>query len=164
MRIFFSLIILLSAQQASAKKLIATVEGMICDFCVQGVGKMLEKYDMIIVPGGYGTEDLQENEVFKTWLKTAENVPYKVSICTGSLLLGAVGFLQNKKATTHFDNYKNLEKYCNSVVKERIVEDGQLITAGAVASSLDLGLFLCEKLAGSVAKNKIQQSMDYHSV
>ncbi len=126
------------------------------------VQETLEKYDMIIVPGGYGTEGLQEDEVFKSWLKTAENVPYKVSICTGSLLLGAVGFLQNKKATTHFDNYKNLEKYCNSVVQERIVEDGQLITAGAVASSLDLGLFLCEKLAGSIAKNKIQQSMDYH--
>src|SRR4051794_24834153 len=61
----------------------------------------LSEYDAIIVPGGIGTRQLQREETFINWLQTATPVKYKISICTGSLLLGAAGFLQNKKATTN---------------------------------------------------------------
>lgn len=122
----------------------------------------LSKYDMIIIPGGFGTRPLQTDEDFISWLKTAESVPYKVSICTGSLLLGAAGFLKNKIATTNYKEYGALKKYCKQVCSERIVQDGQLITGGAVASSLDLGLYLCDMLVGSEKTLEIQKSMDYH--
>lgn len=68
-----------------------------------------------------------------------------LSVCTGSLILGAAGSLKDKKATSHFNEYDTLEKYCKQVVKKRIVEDGNIITAGAVSSSIDLGLYVCEK-------------------
>ncbi len=44
---------------------------------------------------------------------------------------------------------------------ERIVDQGDVITARGVTSSIDLGLYLCEKLAGYDAKEKIRQQMDY---
>jgi cyclohexyl-isocyanide hydratase len=75
--------------------------------------------------------------------------------------LGSAGFLKNKTATTNFNEYKTLENYCDDVVKYRIVDDGNVITAGAVASSLDLGLYLCEKLVGSEKTKEIRKSMDY---
>jgi transcriptional regulator GlxA family with amidase domain len=118
-------------------------------------------YDMIVVPGGWGTRQLQFDTAFIQWLKTAENVTHKVSICTGSLLLGAAGFLINKTATTNFNEYKSLEKYCQQVVEDRIVDDENVITAGAVASSLDVGLYVCEKLIGKENTEKIRRSMDY---
>lgn len=121
----------------------------------------LSNYDMIIVPGGFGTRTLQTNSEFIDWLKIAREVPYKVSICSGSLLLGAAGFLQNRTATTHFNEYKSLESYCGKVVKNRVVDDNDVITAGAVASSLDLGLYLCEKLVGIEKTEAIRKSMDY---
>jgi cyclohexyl-isocyanide hydratase len=37
---------------------------------------------------------------------------------------------------------------CKTVVKDRIVEDGNISTVGAVSTSLNLGLYLCEKWAG----------------
>ena len=122
----------------------------------------LSVYDMIVIPGGFGTRDLQFDPDFMDWIATAESVPYKVSICTGSLILGAAGFLKDKHATTHFDEYGNLKEYAKVVHKNRIVKDGKTITAGAVASSLDLGLFICELLAGKEAREKIQATMDYH--
>jgi len=121
----------------------------------------LSSYDMIIVPGGFGTRTLQEDETFVKWLQTAESVEYKVSICTGSLLLGAAGFLKDKKATTHFNEYENLKPFCQEVIKQRIVEDGKTITAGAVASSLDLGLLLCRRLVGEERTEEIRQMMNY---
>lgn len=124
-------------------------------------GGTLESYDAIIVPGGIGTRTLQHDHDFIVWLRTASKHAYKISICTGSLLLGAAGFLKDKKATTHFLEYETLKDYCREVVTDRIVEDGNIITAGAVASSLDLGLFLCNKWAGAEAAAEIRKRMDY---
>ncbi len=121
----------------------------------------LSSYNMLIVPGGFGTRPLQFNQAFLDWLRTAAQVPYKVSVCTGSLLLGAAGFLHNKVATTHFNAYANLLPYCQEVLPKRIVADGQNITAGAVASSLDIGLYICKQLAGEEAMIAIAKSMDY---
>lgn len=121
----------------------------------------LSNYDVIIVPGGFGTRDLQSDTAFIAWLLTAETVKTKASICTGSLLLGAAGFLKNKKATTNYQSYLELEPYCKEVVEERIVEDEGIITAGAVSSSLDLGLFLCKKWSGTIAAEEIRKKMDY---
>ncbi|MEW7292862.1 DJ-1/PfpI family protein [Aquimarina sp. 2304DJ70-9] len=122
----------------------------------------LSDYDMIVVPGGYGTRELQHNTEFIEWLRTGKNVDYIVSICTGSLLIGSAGFLKNKTATTNFNEYKSLEKYCEKVVQTRIVDDNNTITAGAVASSLDLGLYLSEKLIGKEKTEEIRIGMDYH--
>lgn len=122
----------------------------------------LSNFDMIIVPGGFGTRPLQSSKPFIQWLSSAEKVPYKASVCTGSLLLGAAGFLRERKATTNFNEYAALKPYCKTVVKDRIVEDAKVITAGAVSASLDLGLYICKMLVGEDAKNAIQTRMNYY--
>jgi len=131
------------------------------EITVDLVAPDLSNYDMIIVPGGFGTRSLQHDQPFLQWLATAEAVPKKVSICSGALLLGAAGFLKDHRATTHFNEYDTLAPYCREVVRERIVDDGAVITAGAVASSLDLGLYLCRQLVGEQASEAIRKSMDY---
>lgn len=123
----------------------------------------LTNYDVIIVPGGFGTRPLQHDEEFMQWIKTSSKVPLKASICTGSLLLGAAGFLQGKTATTNFNEYETLKPYCQKVTTDRIVEDRGIITAGAVSASLDLGLYLCEKWAGQEATSEIRRRMNYRS-
>jgi cyclohexyl-isocyanide hydratase len=122
----------------------------------------LSGYDVIIIPGGLGVRTQLRVKQFIQWLQTAATVPIKASIGSGSLLLGAAGFLQDKQATTHFDQYEHLAPFCRDVVQRRIVEDFGVITAGAVSSSLDLGLYLCDKLAGKEAMEAVKQRMDYH--
>lgn len=122
----------------------------------------LAGYDAIIVPGGIGTRQLQYDQAFVKWLQTAANVTYKISICTGSLLLGAAGFLKDTTATTNYQEYEALKPYCKQVLEQRIVDDDNRITAGAVSSSIDLGLYLCEKWAGKLAANVIRKKIDYH--
>lgn len=124
-------------------------------------GGGLSGYDAIIVPGGKGARLLMHDPAFINWIRTAEDVPWKISVCTGSLILGSAGFLKDRKATTHFDAYDLLAPFCKSVEHQRIVEDEDCITAGAVASSIDLGLFLCRKWAGGDADVMIRHMMDY---
>lgn len=121
----------------------------------------LSLYDTIIVPGGFGTRPLKENPDFINWIKQAKGARYKASVCTGALLLGAAGFLEGKKATTNRSAFELLKPYCQEVQREKVMEDSGVITAGGVSSSLQLGLYLCEKWAGKEARERIQDKMDF---
>ena len=129
-------------------------------FTPNKVRQSLSGYDLVIVPGGYGTRQLVDDEGFMEWLKTSADCKLKASVCTGSLLFGAAGFLEGKRATTHPTSFADLEKYC-TVVDDRVVDEGDVITARGVSSSIDLGLYLCEKFAGKEVKEKIRKQMDY---
>jgi transcriptional regulator GlxA family with amidase domain len=130
-------------------------------FTPDRVGKPLAGFDLLFVPGGYGTRPLMEDASFLDWLRTAAEVPLKISVCTGSLLLGAAGFLRGKPATTHPSWLADLTPFCSEVVKRRIVDAGDVITAGGVAASIDLGLYVVERIAGREAREKTARQMDY---
>jgi transcriptional regulator GlxA family with amidase domain len=118
-------------------------------------------YDLVFVPGGMGTRTLQHDREFIDWLKTAAEVKLKVSVCTGALLLGAAGFLRGKRATTHPSALKELEPYCEKVVTDRIVDEGDVVTGSGVSTSIDLGLHMVERIAGPEARDRAARQMCY---
>ena len=125
------------------------------------IAESLSSYDMLFVPGGFSTRNLQHDRSFVDWLRTAGSAQLKVSVCTGALLLGAAGFLRGKRATTHPSALKELEQYCRAVVPDRVVDEGDTITAGGVSSAIDAGLHLVQRLAGPDARVRIATQMDY---
>lgn len=128
---------------------------------VDGVAEPLTSYDMVFVPGGFGTRALQHDRAFIDWLKSSARVPLKVSVCTGALLLGAAGFLRQRRATTHPSAYTELEPYCHTVVPDRVVDEGDIITARGVSSAIDAGLHVVQRLAGVGARDRVAAQMDY---
>jgi putative intracellular protease/amidase len=76
----------------------------------------LSVYDLLFIPGGMATRQLRFDDDFVSWLQTAQEVKYKASVCTGALLLGAAGFLRDKRATTNPSAYELLAPYCSEVV------------------------------------------------
>lgn len=125
------------------------------------VSEPLSGFDLLFVPGGFGTRALQHDRGFVEWLHTARSAQLKVSVCTGALLLGAAGFLQGRRATTHPSAYQELEPYCGTVVEERIVDERDIITGRGVSTAIDLGLHVVERLAGAGARERIAKQMDY---
>ena len=125
------------------------------------VNEPLDAYDLVFVPGGFGTRSLQHDRDFVDWLKTAGPARMKVSVCTGALLLGAAGFLRGRRATTHPSAYRELQDYCGEVVQERVVDEGEVVTARGVSSAIDLGLHMVERIAGAEARERIAAQMDY---
>ena len=57
----------------------------------------------------------------------------------------------HRRATTHPSAYKELEPYCASVLHDRVVDEGDVVTAGGVSSAIDAGMHVVEKLAGAAA-------------
>lgn len=130
-------------------------------FAPDCVRASLDSYDLVFVPGGFGTRTLQHDREFIEWLKTAERASLKVSVCTGALLLGAAGFLEGRPATTHPSACRELARYCAVVVKDRVVDAGDVVTAGGVAAAIDLGLHVVQRVAGEGARARIAAQMDY---
>ncbi|HAU88279.1 MAG TPA: thiamine biosynthesis protein ThiJ [Lachnospiraceae bacterium] len=127
------------------------------------VVKELSKYDMIIIPGGFGTRTLMKEEDFLAWIKTSREDAIKASVCTGALIWAAAGYLSGKHATTHFNSFDTIKDMGVKVEAEkRVVEDGNMITARGVSAGIDLGLFICEKIQGKEVRDKIARQMDYH--
>ncbi|MEW6244245.1 MAG: DJ-1/PfpI family protein [Bacillota bacterium] len=139
-------------------------DGSGMEIVADAAGTPLSGYDMIYVPGGMSTRHLMHDSSFLAWLSTAESCPLKVSVCTGALLLGAAGFLRGKKATTHPGAFHLLEPFCSEVLKKRLVDEGDVITAGSVTASIDLGLYMVSRIAGRVVASKIREQMDYRYV
>ncbi|WP_127533282.1 DJ-1/PfpI family protein [Paenibacillus kobensis] len=121
----------------------------------------LSQYDLVFVPGGYPTRQLRFDEAFVDWIRSARDVQYQVSVCTGALLLGAAGLLEGKRATTNSSAYELLEPYCAEVVRERYVRDGNVFTGGGVSASLDLGLYFVESVTNADVARQVQQRMEY---
>lgn len=124
----------------------------------------LSGFDLLYVPGGLGTRRLMGDDWCIDYLKRWGTERPIASVCTGALLLGKAGYLQGKRATTHHNAYELLAPYCREVVREgRIVDEGNVITAGGVASALDLGLYLVERFWGEKARERITQQMEYRA-
>lgn len=82
------------------------------------------------------------------------------SVCTGALLVAAAGLLRGRPAVTHRSALADLARAGAQVVEARVVDDGDLITAGGVTSGLDLGLQLVSRIAGPEAAAWVAEEME----
>jgi transcriptional regulator GlxA family with amidase domain len=83
------------------------------------------------------------------------------SVCTGAMLLAAAGLVKGRRAITHHTATEDLAKAGATIVRARVVDDGDLVTAGGVTSGLDFGLHLIGRLLGEDAKKKASERAEY---
>ena len=121
----------------------------------------LKEYDYIFIPGGNGITSLLKDEEFLNWIGDINPDAVITAVCGGSLLLGAAGLIRNEKVTTHPELMQYLYHFSDNVTDDRVVEDANIITARGVTSAIDLGLYICEKIAGREVREKIEIQMDY---
>jgi cyclohexyl-isocyanide hydratase len=128
---------------------------------VSRVRPPLDGFDVVVIPGGFATRALVKDAPLLAWLKTFPENRLMASVCTGALLLGAIGRLRGRRATTHHSALAELGVYGATVVRERVVDAGQVVTAGGVTSGLDLGVYLARRLSGEAAAERIAAQMEW---
>jgi transcriptional regulator GlxA family with amidase domain len=118
--------------------------------------------DVLLVPGGEGNRPLMSDEEVLDWVRGADGTStWTTSVCTGSLVLGAAGLLDGKRATTHWAYLDRLAELGATPVSERVVEDGKLITAAGVSAGIDMALTLASRIAGEDVAKAIQLGIEY---
>ncbi|MGW1680179.1 DJ-1/PfpI family protein [Saccharopolyspora sp. NPDC002376] len=83
------------------------------------------------------------------------------TVCGGSLALAMAGLLEGRTATTHVLGVEMLDASGVHAVRARVVDDGDLITAGGVTSGLDLGLYLLERDFGPRIARAVEELFEY---
>lgn len=118
--------------------------------------------DILCVPGGHGvTEALGDHATVDFIRRQALGAQWVTSVCTGAFLLGRAGLLEGKSATTHWAYTHLLPLVGARHVAERVVEDGNVITAGGVTAGIDFALTLTARYAGEEAARRVQLALEY---
>ena len=118
--------------------------------------------DIVLVGGGEGNRPLLRDEEVLDWLRAAhETSKWTTSVCTGSLVLGAAGILDGKRATSHWAYLDRLTAYGAEPVSERWVVDGKIVTAAGVAAGMDMALALVAEEVGEDVAKAIQLGIEY---
>jgi transcriptional regulator GlxA family with amidase domain len=86
------------------------------------------------------------------------------SVCTGAMLLSAGGLTRGRPAVTHHVALEALRAEGAEIIDARVVDDGDLVTAGGVTSGLDLALWMVERLFGAPLADRLARSMEYTRV
>lgn len=118
--------------------------------------------EVVLVPGGPGNRELLGDEEVLEWLRGADRAStWTTSVCTGSLVLGAAGLLEGRRATCHWLYRDALAAYGAEPTAERVVEDGKLITAAGVSAGIDMALTLAARIGGAEVAQAIQLGIEY---
>lgn len=118
--------------------------------------------DVLLIPGGYGINSLMKDPTTLAFIqKQTLHAKLVITVCTGSLLLGATGFLKERHATTHWAAHHLLKPLGAIPVYERVVHDGNLISAAGVTSGIDAALLAVSLLCDKETAEEIQLSIEY---
>ncbi|MDX8153134.1 DJ-1/PfpI family protein [Patulibacter brassicae] len=121
---------------------------------------LAERPDLLVVPGGRwaqrggaGVRAEVERGLLGPAIAGRHAAGATVaSVCTGAMLLAHAGLLDGRPAVTHRVALEDLrERGADVRGDERVVDDGDVLTAGGVTAGLDLALHLVARFAGAEA-------------
>ena len=121
------------------------------------------RLDLICIPGGNRgvVQALGDRETIDFVRRQSSTARYVTSVCTGAFILGVAGLLKGRRATTHWAFAELLPLVGATHQKARIVQDGNVITAGGVTSGIDFGLSVVAEIAGETVAQAIQLGIEY---
>jgi len=126
--------------------------------------------DLLVVPGGGWSA---RDEAASAWAEAQKgDVPRALaahhaagtriaSVCTGSMLLAEAGVTDGRRAVTHASAVEELRASGAEVVDARVVDDGDLLSAGGVTSGIDLALYVVEREFGSDVADRVATVIEY---
>ena len=120
---------------------------------------------VLLVPGGIGTRALSKDEAFLRALRTlAESAAYVLTVCTGSGLLAATGFLDGRRATTNkkaFGWPVSVGPRVEWVRRARWVADGSVYTSSGVSAGMDMMLGFLRNQHGEARARAVAADIEY---
>jgi len=130
---------------------------------------IFEKPDLLIVVGGGwlaqspkgAWAEVQEGTILRVAKECYDQGVVLATVCTGALVLGHAGLLTGRRATTNQGAVQELKQLGAKYVEQRVVDDGDIITAGGITSSLDLGIHLLERFASHQHAREVSSKLEY---
>jgi transcriptional regulator GlxA family with amidase domain len=132
------------------------------------------KPDILLIPGGggitpegvpFGSRKEMHNEVVLNWVRHhALEVELLLSVCTGALILGKAGLLENQQATTHFkalDGLRAISPAIEVVENVRYVDNGKTVLSAGVSAGIDMSYYVVSRLLGPEVASEAARYAQY---
>jgi putative intracellular protease/amidase len=122
-------------------------------------------YDILLVPGGFGTRAAVDNEVFlKHLAEASQRATVTTTVCTGSALLARTGLLDGRPATSNklaWDWVVQQGPRVKWMRKARWVDTGNIVTSSGVSAGIDMALSVIARLHGRDLAQSSARNMEY---
>lgn len=134
--------------------------------------------DAFLIPGGFGTRQEIHNRRLHEFIRALPETTLLTSVCTGSWIYGKMGLLDGLPATNRkepdrveasgagmvpLDRLAKIAPACR-ISRARVVDAGRIITAGGIASGMEMGFHLLRR-AGYAEEfiSEVARVMEYHA-
>lgn len=118
--------------------------------------------DLLCVPGGTTATQIALDEAFvREVRRLGQGAKYVTSVCTGSLILGAAGLLQGKRAACHWAWRDLLTEFDAIPDEARVVRDGNIFTGGGVTAGIDFAFTMVAEIAGEAYAKALTLGFEY---
>lgn len=125
--------------------------------------------DLVVVPGGrwsarddVGAWGEAERGSLPTALEELHAAGTTLAaVCTGGMILAEAGLTDGRPAVTHHSAIDDLRESGAEVVQARVVDDGDVLTAGGITAGIDLALHLLEREFGEAVARQVSDVMEY---
>ncbi len=132
--------------------------------------------DAFLIPGGFGTRQEIRNGRLHEFVHSQPPETLLTSVCTGSWIYGHMGLLDGIPATSRkepdrveasppgkvpIDRLADIAPGCE-ISRARVVDAGRIVTAGGIASGMELGFHLLRRAGyGEDLISEVARVMEY---
>jgi transcriptional regulator GlxA family with amidase domain len=132
--------------------------------------------DAFLIPGGFGTRQELHNRRLHEFISALPPSTLLTSVCTGSWIYGKMGLLDGIRATNRkepdrlessplgkvpIDRLAEIAPACR-ISRARVVDAGRIITAGGIASGMEMGFYLLRRAGYDDAfVREVARTMEY---
>lgn len=124
-----------------------------------------QAFDILLIPGGWGPRMPVDVEALPPLLaRAAGRAGIVMTVCTGSALLAASGFLDGRRATTNKAAFRWVQEKgprVDWVADARWVEDGNVFSSSGVSAGMDMALAVIRSIEGDDVANMIALGCEY---
>ncbi len=120
--------------------------------------------DVIVIPGAIAIDQVLADDRLHAALRAATSRTKLVtSVCTGAFLLGALGLLDDKPWTTHWEDVDALAAKGDGHATRDIrwVDADDVVTSAGLSSGIAMALHLVDRLAGRELAERTALQLDY---
>ena len=124
-----------------------------------------DDFELVLIPGGDAALGACTDQAVLSWVAAASAHAERVmAVCTGTILLGASGVLDGRRATTNkldFTDTVPLAPKVDWAKQARWVRDGKFYTSSGVSAGMDMALAVLADLFGMEEAEKMAVSCEY---